>query len=129
MAIRRSEWPKTSRLFRCCGGLIGEGSFHEPIFSMFGKFLEHVVLDGKIELLNKRTIVGGCNNSQAFQRGCIQHVMFVAPSQGRSPLLLRTPLVYEYRKLSSLVKRRPSQKRFPHQRHETFGTIGICAIM
>lgn len=71
---------------------------------MLGEFLEHVGLHSEIELLDKRTIVGGCNHGQAFQCCCIQHVLFVAPSQGKSPLLFRTP-VYQYRKFSSSVKR------------------------
>jgi len=53
---------------------------------MLGEFLNHVSLHGKIEFVNKRTIVGRCNYSQAFQHGRIEHVVFVACSQGQSPL-------------------------------------------
>ena len=95
---------------------------------MLGEFLEHVGFHSEIEFLYKRTVVGGSNNSQAFQCGCIQHGMFVAPSQGRSPLLLRTP-AYQYREFPSSVKQRLSPTVFLISATKPSVQLGIHTIM
>ena len=80
------EWPRIGQLLRCCSMWISEGSFRESTFTVLGVLIENVRLHGKIEFFHKRMIVGLCNDSQTFQHGRIQDVLFVASSQGQSPL-------------------------------------------
>lgn len=100
-----------TRLFGRGCRLIREGSLSEFIYSMLVEFPNNVRLHGNIEFFFQRSLVGSCSHYQAFQQSRMQYVMFVATSQGHSPLL-RTP-AYEYRNYSSSVKRQLSEPFSP----------------